>query len=49
MDKRCGDNGTNYNGCMYRLECPTCGAKNAPWLKSKIMACIQWESKFWER
>jgi hypothetical protein len=47
MDKLCGDNGTNYNGVQFRLECPKCGAKGAPWLKSQLFACSQWESEYW--
>lgn len=49
MDKLCGDNGSSYNGVMWRLECPKCGDKDAPWLRSQLMACAQWESKYYSR
>lgn len=44
IQKYCGDNGSSYNGCAYRLECK-CGNKGMEILKSQFMAIAQWESE----
>jgi hypothetical protein len=44
IQKYCGDNGTSFNGCAYRLEC-RCGDKGQEILKSEEMAVLHWESE----
>jgi len=34
------------NSVHWRLECPRCGAKNAPWRRSQMAACADWEGKY---
>lgn len=41
--KQCGDNGSCFNGCAYRLEC-ACGGKGQEFLRSEYMAILHWES-----
>jgi hypothetical protein len=45
MDKWCGDNGSNANGVMWRLECSKCGHHEGEWIKSQMFAIGLWESK----
>jgi len=40
--ERCGDNGSSYNGCEYRLEC-NCRDKDPSWRRSEMMAVMDWE------
>lgn len=46
------DNVTNLEGpgntVHWRLECPRCGPKGAPWQRSQLSACSDWETKYWE-
>jgi hypothetical protein len=44
MDKKIGLDGPH--SVHWRLECPNCGAKGAPWRRSQLMACGEWESKY---
>lgn len=39
-----GDNGTNFNGTEFVLEC-RCGKKGQKWLKSSFMAVSHWENE----
>lgn len=37
------------NGEVYwRLECPHCGAKDAPWRRSQLIAVSEWEEKYYK-
>lgn len=47
MDKAINLEGPG-NTVRYRLECPACSAKGAPWRRSELSACFDWESKYWE-
>lgn len=46
MDKTMNLEGPG-NTVHYRLECPNCGAKGAPWRRSQLTACVDWESKYY--
>ncbi len=37
------------NTMHYRLECPKCGAKNAPWRRSQMQARTDWETDYHKR
>lgn len=34
------------NTVHWRLECPKCGAKGAPWRRSQLSACVDWEKEY---
>jgi len=36
------------NSVHYRLECPKCGAKDAPWRRSQLVAMADWETGYWK-
>lgn len=36
------------NSVHWRLECPRCGHKNAPWRRSQLMACADWEGEYYK-
>jgi len=42
------DKTTNGGEVFWRLECPHCGAKNAPWRKSQIIAISEWEGEYYK-
>lgn len=45
MDKTMNFEGPE-NSVHWRLECPKCGAKDAPWRRSQLAACGDWEGKY---
>ena len=47
LDKDFNLEGT-YNTTWWRLECPKCGPKDAPWRRSQLMACSLWESIYYK-
>jgi hypothetical protein len=42
IEKMCGDNGSNFNGVQFRLECQGCG-KSTKFYKSQFVAITEWE------
>lgn len=36
----------DVEGPEYRLECPKCRSKNAPWRRSQLAACGDWEGQY---
>lgn len=47
LDKDQNREGT-HNTVWYRLECPKCGPKNAPWRRSQFVACSEWENTYYK-
>lgn len=46
------DNTMNHEGpensVHWRLECPKCGHKNAPWRRTQTAAANDWEEKYYK-
>ena len=46
--QECGDNGSNFNGCIYRSECK-CGNKGQEWRKSEMVTIADWENIYFKK